>query len=185
MQKFRDTTGKTWEIDLPIGEVVRIRQASEGRFNLWEPTKDNLGDRLANDIPLFWELLWYIVEPQAEEAKITAKEFGKAVAAECLYEAQRKFFDEWHDFFLRLQRPDLAAVLEKLSKYRAKALELVKAKLATGELDQIDPKVEAKLQATLNESFGKLRERLDSILAPSPGGNSGDSDGESSVTSGS
>jgi hypothetical protein len=104
------------------------------------------------------------------------------LAAECLYDAQNKFFSEWHDFFLRLQRPDLAAVVEKLAQYRAKALELVKAKLAAGEMEQIDQKVEAKMHTILNEQFGKLRESLDSTLDPSPGGSSGGCGREHSAT---
>jgi len=182
MQTFKDSSGRSWEIDLPIGEVVRIRKASEGRFNLWEPAKDDLASQLANEMPLFWELLWFVVEPQALAKNVTAEEFGKALAAECLYDSQKKFFSEWHDFFLRLQRPDLAAVVEKLAQYRAKALELVRAKLATGEMEQIDQKVEAKMHTILNEQFGKLRESLDSTLDRTPGGSFGGCDREPSAT---
>ena len=183
MQEFRDKDGVKWVIDLPIGEIARVRNVSEGRFNLWEPIKDDLAQRLADDLSLFWEILWHLVEPQAAKAGISAEAFGLAVAAECLFDAQRKFFDEWRDFFHRLQKPDLAAVLEKLTKYQAKALELVRAKLASGELDQIDPQVENKMQRVLNDSFGKLRESLDLILGPSPGANSGDSAADASATS--
>lgn len=181
MQEFRDKTGQAWKIDLPIGEVTRIRKA-DARFNLWEPTKEDLAQKLFDDLPLFWELLWQVVEPQAVVRNITAEQFGESVAAECLIDAQKKFFDEWRDFFHRLQRPDLATVLEKLAKYQAKAMELVKAKLGNGAMTGLDERVEAKMQATLNERFGKLRESLDSILDPSPGVNSGGSEPASSAT---
>lgn len=184
MQKFKDSGGKCWEIQLPIGEVARIRKASEGQFNLWEPAKDDLADRLANDMPLFWELLWHLVEPQAEVASVSADDFGKAMAAECLYDAQKKFFEEWRDFFRRLARPDAEAIVEKIAQYRAKALELVKAKLATAELEKIDQRVETKMQRILNEQFGKLQESLDSILDPTPGDSSGACAAEPSATGG-
>jgi non-homologous end joining protein Ku len=76
----------------------------------------------------------------------------------------------------------LAAVVEKLAQYRAKALELVKAKLAAGEMEQIDQQVEAKMHTILNEQFGKLRESLDSTLAPTPSGSSGACAKEPSAT---
>src|SRR5687767_15699520 len=99
MQQFKDSTGGTWEIGLPIGEVSRIRTQSEARFDLWDPAKDDFANQLANEMPLFWELLWFIVEPQATAKQVAAEDFGKAMAAECLYDAQKRFFSEWHDFF--------------------------------------------------------------------------------------
>ena len=79
----------------------------------------------------------------------------------------------WTDFFQKLQRPDKATVLEKLAKYNAKAVELVKAKLAEPEMAETGQRVEAKMQATLNTSFGNLQESLASTLGPSPSGSSG------------
>lgn len=37
MREFKDKAGTIWQIDLCVGEVLRIKQASEGLFDLFEP----------------------------------------------------------------------------------------------------------------------------------------------------
>lgn len=172
MQQFKDRENDRWTIDLTIGTVMRVRSASEGRFNLFEAAKDNLAQNLQDDPALFWELLVYIVEPEKHEPPATIEEFGQRMAGDCLLDAQHKFFDEWRDFFQLLQRPDQAAVVEKLAKYKARAVELVTAKLAGPEMTALDGKVESQMQAILNRSFGNLLESVDSTPGPSPSGNS-------------
>jgi hypothetical protein len=136
MQEFKDKEGGRWVIDLTIGAVMRLKGHG---FNLFDPVKDDLAQRLRDDLPTFWELLWLLVEPAATVHDIDAQHFGHLMAADCLLDAQERFFAEWMDFFRRLQRPDLMTVLDKLNKYQAKALELVKAKLPM--LNEIDSRV--------------------------------------------
>ena len=174
MNEFKDTAGNRWTIDLPIGTVLRVKAESEGRLNLLDPQHENLADRIAaNDWETLYEVLWLIIRPQAEAKEITAEKFGELIAADCITEARQVLWRVWKDFFQKLQRPDLAIVLEKLETYNAKALELVKEKIAAANLNQIDQRVEAKMRRTLNSSFGSLQASLDSILDPSPSGNSG------------
>jgi hypothetical protein len=97
VREFQDQSDAKWQIDLAFGQVMRVKVASEGRFNLLEPR--DLADRLAQDEAEFWELLWYLVEPQARERGTSAEQFGRAMAADCLHEARRQFFAEWDDFF--------------------------------------------------------------------------------------
>ncbi|HEX5032860.1 MAG TPA: hypothetical protein VFW62_00145, partial [bacterium] len=100
----------------------------------------------------------------------TLKEFGQLLAADCWPVARRVFFEAWVDFFQSLQRPAKALPLEKLAKYQAKALELVKAKLADQRLADLDPKVYAKMELALNKSFGDSLDLLESqTLALAPG----------------
>lgn len=167
MQSFADKTGQPWQLDLTVGDVIRIR-GTDGQFDLFDPLKNDLAQRLASDLPSFWELLWLLVEPQAAERSIDAIAFGKLMAANCLIEAQHKFLEEWRSFFLSLQRPEMATVLEKLAAYNATALELVKAKLSSPTLTGLDKRVRLKMESDLNARFGELEADLDSTLDPSP-----------------
>lgn len=171
MRQFKDKEAAAWTIDLTIGTVARVKATSEGRFNLIDPAPQ-LADALARDELTFWELLWHLVEPQAQQRNVSAEAFGQAMAADCLHHARRLFFEEWTDFFRQLHRPDKQAVVEKAAQYLAKAMELTHAKLASPEMNELDRLVEQRMQASLNASFGKLRASLASTPAASPGDSS-------------
>ena len=174
MNTFKDRENNSWTIDLPFGTVLRVKRESDGRFDLLNPQHENLADRLAaHDFEALYELLWFLLRPAAEERNIDAAKFGQLVAADCLLDARQALWRVWTDFFQKLQRPDQATVLEKLATYNAKALELVKAKVADPKLIELDRRVEAQMKATVNQSFGSLEASLDSILGPSPGASSG------------
>lgn len=177
MKKFQDKEGGSWEINLTIGDIFRVKEVSEGRFDLFEPTKPvdgvPLGQLLDENDGAFWEMLCHLVEPQVLAKKITLAEFGRLLAADCWPVVRRVFFEAWVDFFHSLQRPQLAVPLEKLARYQAKALELVKAKLADPRLADLDPKVYAKMESVLSKSFGDSLDLLESqTLALEPGASS-------------
>ncbi len=182
MREFKDNENSKWSIDLPVGAVMRVRSASDNRFNLFEPqakienssgSKVSLLDALNDDLPTFWEFLWHLVEPQSAQRQIDAAKFGQLMAADCLLLAQAAFMEEWRDFFLKLQQPDKALALEKTAKYREKARLLMTAKLKDPTLDAMDSRVAAKQEAEANAWLGNLQGLLDSTLGPSPSGNSG------------
>jgi hypothetical protein len=176
MHFFTDSSNGRWEITLPIGTVFRVRAASEGRFDLFDPEREADGVKLLaivtedRHLLTFWELLFLVIEPQAEQRGINGDQFGLLMAAEHLLDARKAFLEEWRDFFQKLQRADMAAALEKTALYQAKARELVAAKVKD-LADGLDPKIEAKLQEAVNSTFGSLRESLDKTLAPTPGDN--------------
>ena len=62
------------------------------------------------------------------------------------------------------------AVVQKVAAYLAKAMELTAAKLASSEMREIDQLVESRMQSSLNESFGQLRDSLALTPGRSPGG---------------
>lgn len=172
MHCFRDKSGQEWPIELTTGAIVRIRAESSGRFDFFDPMKNELCQTLADDLPTCWEALWYVCAPQARERKVSAEEFGRLLADDVLLDAQAALFDEWRAFFRRLRRENLALVVEKAAKYQAKALELVKARMSDPLLTTLDDRVTAALENKLSESFGNLRENLASTLGPTPGDNS-------------
>jgi len=168
MRVFKDSGGNTWQIELTIGNVMRMKKA-EGGCNLFETQP--LAEKLHRDLGEFWEMLWLLIEPQAAAKNIDAEAFGKLMNPSNLVLAQGEFFKEWADFFRDAQQPQVATALEKLGTYQAKALKLVQEKLGGGEMASLDEAVEAKMRETLNKSFGSLQESLGLTLEPSPSAN--------------
>jgi hypothetical protein len=180
-REFKDREGNRWTIDLPVGTVSRVRQA-DPRFNLYsthheldeqnQPVAKNgmpFAAALLMRLDLFWELLWHIVEPDATDKGVDAKQFGKAMAADCLIAARVAFFDEWRDFFQSLQMPEQARSLEIQLNYHRRALAEVNEALKSPRLLEIEKKADEKIKRTVSEQFGNLQEYLDSILDDSPG----------------
>lgn len=158
MQVFSDSTGRRWEIALPIGTVIRVKSTSGGRFNLFEPESQvdgkPLREAVFTDLATTWELVWLIVEPQASAANVTAEQFGQAMAAECMIAAAQALQREWADFFRRLQRPDTATALELMGRASGKALAAVQAKLATIAPEAVEAAMDKAIAKVLNESPG-------------------------------
>ena len=83
MRSFTDKSDQTWQIDLTVGAVMRVKSSSEGRFNLFDPGP-KMADELATDEGTFWELLWHLIEPQARERKIDAEALRLKLLVESL-----------------------------------------------------------------------------------------------------
>lgn len=168
MRDFQDKTKAPWQIDLTVGAAIRVHAASDKAFDLFDPSKDDLAQKLIDDLPTFWQVLWLVVEPQAREKNVTAEQFGELMAADCIVKAQHQFFEEWRDFFQSLQQPHKAKVVETLATAQAKALELLREKIASPLLANLDGRISDKMKERLEKSSGSLAESLDAILGPTP-----------------
>lgn len=169
MAEFKDSKGEVWTIDLPFGELKRIEKASEGRFCLIDPIKDNLAERLVTDLLQFYDLLQIICEPQAEARGINAEQFGLLMAADCLFAAQKAFVEAWTDFFHRLRRVDQARGVELMMQQAEKALELIEAETKRREplAAKIIGQFENQVKEALGKEFGETQERMESQSATS------------------
>jgi hypothetical protein len=189
MSTFKDSKSDTWDVSLTIGAVLRIKKASGGKFDLLEPTKDNLCTTLNSDYGEFFEVLWLLVEPQARAktptederksrtedagaAHITAEDFGARIAGACLLDAQRKFFDEWASFFHGLQRAAEGTALEKMQALTDEAAQQVRQRIKTETAGLVE-KAAPKFAEILNKECGSLRDLLASKLALEPFENCG------------
>ena len=119
MQVFKDKTGRDWTIEINAGEIIRIRAESDGRFDLYDPgkefaPKETLAGVLASDLPTCWEALWFVCSPAAKAQNMTAADFGRDLADDCLLTAQRKLLEEWRDFFHRLHRQDISYLQHRM-----------------------------------------------------------------------
>ena len=175
MKEFKDRDGRAWRVDLNIGNVFHVRSASNGRYDLLDPTTDMEGQALqvvlGTDLVRFWEVLWLLVESQARRDSITAEMFGQSMAADCLVAAQGLFFDEWRDFFHSLHRPDAALSVESQSKMQAAAVRLVAAKIQQLDQANLHRQIETTVERAVNAAYGTVQESLAAILGPTPGDN--------------
>jgi len=183
MPTFKDTKGNGWPIEpLTIGTVLRVKTASEGKFDLLEPMKpfrsqptngepatadptqaETLLQVLQFDFLEFWEMLGHLLAPEIEKRGMTLDSFGEVLAGDGLVQAQTIFFREWTSFFRQLRRLDVATAMEKLTQYMEKAIEGVKARMAAPEMAAMDATVGRKIDSILNKSFGDLQASLESI----------------------
>lgn len=170
MRSFKDSKSNTWDISLPFGAIARVKSESDGKFNLLEPLGDDLYKRLNSDLGEFYEVLWFLVRPQAESKGFNAEQFGELIAADCIFEAHRKFFEEWADFFRNLQRKEVAVALETTAALNAKALEAINRRVEA-ETKGLVERTTPKINELLNSEFGNFQALLDKTLGPAPGGN--------------
>lgn len=185
MATFEDRERQEWTIELPFGEILRIKAASEGKFDLLDPHSTKLAERLDDDLLLFWELLAHLTHRQQLARGIDAEAFGLLMTGDCLLYAQRSFFREWSDFFRQLQRHDIAVALETIARLKEKTIEKIRHKIESSEeLKQLDQRASKKIDRLLTSAFSDLRVSFDSILIDIPGETSGTASKESSDSDG-
>jgi hypothetical protein len=165
MRTFKDKNGLDWTIDLNVGDAMRVRRA-DARFDLFDCTKEvdgvPLPGVLFDDVPTFWELLYLLVKPQADERGINAEAFGALMSAEALVKSQFVFFDEWRDFFRDLQQPTKAMALEKTVSLRRKQIDLMEATAKSPRIAAEEARIVKRMETAMSESLGKLGEASES-----------------------
>ncbi len=145
MRTFRDSKGRTWELSLTIGSAKRVRDKLG--INLLEPEGGDppLLTRLATDVILFCDVLYVMVQPEAERLQVSDIDFGEALGGDALAEATNAFYEEMIDFFRLCGRMDLAKMADK----QRTMLGLV-VKMAEGKISEFDAESE------IQKIFGKI-----------------------------
>lgn len=173
MRTFQDSRKNTWRISLPIGTVLRVKGESAGRFNLFEPSSLVDGQQLATaiqfDIPLFWEMLAYLVAPQLRKRKVSAKQFGKWMKMANCRDAREAFQAEWLDFFRDGNRPDLAAVVGRAIAMREQIQATIEKQIQTEK--ELDAPIIESLSQRLTNTFGDWQGSWNATPGDIPGVN--------------
>jgi len=95
--------------------------------------------RLAMDVILLCDVIFALLKPQADELGVTDEQFGAALGGDAILSAQKAFYEEMADFFLKLGRGDLARALTA-----QQALIVAAVAETQRRLEIIDPEAEVK-----------------------------------------
>lgn len=120
MASFTTSNGQTWELNLTIADIKRVRNADidnegEGPIDLLalDSGSPPLLTRIGIDVALLCDIIYVLVQPQADKAGVSSEDFGSLLGGDTIAAASDAFYEALADFFRRLRRNDLSAALEK------------------------------------------------------------------------
>ena len=148
MKTFTDSKGRSWEVELNIRQMKRVRDTlGIDLVNVISAGKDGTVstdtlERVANDPILLVDILWVLCEGQAKPAGVTDDDFGSSLAGDSIEEATRAFLDELVDFFPGARRLYLRKAVDLARKYERESADVLKKVLES-------PEFEDRLKTTL------------------------------------
>ena len=159
MHSFVDNSRRTWEIEINITAVKRIRGLLG--IDLYSLVDDGFKSlsKLVSDPVSLADVLYCLCKDQADKQSISDEDFGRALAGDAITQAADAFVEELIDFFPDARaRASLRKAIEAGKTVRDKVLSH-----AEKILDSIDPETEAKKWIS---SSGTLPES--SVVTPDP-----------------
>jgi len=108
VKAFKDTTGRTWRVNITIGSAKRVRDLLG--VSLLSPLTGDppLVSRLTVDALTQAEVLWALCEPDAADEGIAEDAFYGYLVGPTLDQAVKALMEELADFFRRLRRDAIA-----------------------------------------------------------------------------
>jgi hypothetical protein len=131
MKQFTDAEGRTWEVAVNVNAVKRVRDLAG--VDLLDAAGNDLLSRLAADPCLLVNVIFALVKPQADAAKVSDESFGRAMIGDVLDAASAALVQDLLAFFPRAQRLRALGRLGKaLQEREAEAAGLLAAAEAAG-----------------------------------------------------
>ncbi|MDP1798388.1 MAG: hypothetical protein Q8K78_12930 [Planctomycetaceae bacterium] len=149
MHTFQDTQGRTWSVTINVDAIRRVRSLLD--INLLDAVEGKLLERLVTDPVLLCDILFSLVQPEAEAKQISDEDFGRALGGDVLDHATTALLEELVDFFPSGKRTVFRKALEKLKKLEGIALETATKRL---ESDELERKMTAALASMSGDSSG-------------------------------
>jgi len=137
MKTFNDNSGRTWNVEVNVAAVKRVRSLTDA--NLLQVVDDPGGliERFIRDPVLLCDVVYAVCKPQADEREITDEEFGCAMAGDAIEHATAALLEELVSFSPSPRdRRNLGRVLEATRKVMDKARDLIETRLDSGEIDR-------------------------------------------------
>jgi hypothetical protein len=160
MHTFNDTRGRTWTVTINVDVIRRVRGLLD--VNLLDAVEGKLLEGLVSDPVLLCDILFSLVQPEAQAKNISDEDFGRALGGDVLDQATTALLEELVDFFPSGRRQVFRKALDKRKTLEGKALETATRRLESMELEQ----------------------KMAAALAALPGGSTpGDSSGSSPASS--
>ena len=142
MRQFTDNKGRTWDVELNVRQMKRVRDVlGVDLVNVITADRDggvatDTLDRVANDPILLVDILWVLCEGQAKPAGVTDEDFGSALAGDSITEATKAFLDELVDFFPGARRLILKKAVGLARKFQTENTEALEKALESPEFEE-------------------------------------------------
>lgn len=153
MKTFTDNAGRTWTIAINVDVLKRVRGLVD--VNLLDIIDGKLIERLYRDPVLLCDVVYAVCKPEADARSVSDEDFGRAMAGDAIEQATKALLEELVLFSPSPRdRANLQRVLETTWRVMDKARDLVEARLATVDAEQIV----AQALATSGTSSGSAPE---------------------------
>lgn len=153
MPSFRDNKNRMWNVDVEVDALKRVRSLTG--FDLLTMAQDAAAvQRIAADPVLLCDVLYALLKPQAETAKINDEAFGQGLAGDAIEDAAKALMEGLIGFFPRERRELLQKAADKHREMQAR-LSTRKRELILKRLDEAVAEAERKELATLSPTLGK------------------------------
>src|SRR5690606_36486963 len=97
MRTFKDSEGREWAIAINVATARRVKDLAG--VDLLSASDGKLLHELADDPMLLANVLWAIVQPQAQSREVSDEQFGQALGGESIDKATTALLQELVDFF--------------------------------------------------------------------------------------
>ena len=158
MHSFTDTARRSWSVVINVDAIRRVRSRLD--VNLLEAIEGRLLEKLVGDPVLLCDVLFVLVQPDAEAKGVSDEEFGRALGGDVLDQATTALLEELVDFFPSGRRAVFRKALEKLKALEQMALATANDRLDSDELEQ---QMKTALASTPGSSSGSSPESSGSI----------------------
>lgn len=154
MRTFVDAAERTWEVNVGFASLKRVKD----RLGMDLLREDDLR-RACRGLMEVADLLYVVCEPQCEAEQVTDEQFGELLI-DCFQPASDALFEELADFFARMGRKSLAALIQKLVEWHKREeaeRDAVLAKLiGSGKVDEVFATVSANAETAFNAKLDSL-----------------------------
>jgi hypothetical protein len=127
MKTFTDTQGRVWTIAVTVDAIKRVRALTG--TDLLAVAGGDLLERLSTDPVLLADVLYAVVQPEADAKQVTDADFGRALAGDVIGTATAALLGDIVDFFPAPKRALLAKALGKLTEVQTLALAAASARV--------------------------------------------------------
>ena len=152
MKTFTDNKGRTWEIEVTVATVKRVRGLCKVDLNsIVELDRNNrpsaeLLERLSSDPVLLVDVLYAVCKSQADKLGVSDMDFGEAMAGDAIEHATTALLEEIIDFFPEGKR----LVMQKILSASRRFSEAARKKLET----ELNSGFESRVVSTLEQLTG-------------------------------
>jgi hypothetical protein len=131
MHQFMDNANRRWEINVNVAAVKRVRSLLKVDLpGLFDGKMKPLVELFADPCQ-FVDVLWVLIEKQAQALSVSDVSFGEAMGGDVLLTAADAFVEEIADFFPGAKADSLRKILSESRKAAKKVENAAQEILAT------------------------------------------------------